>query len=107
MKQLAKVPSMLYVEGEVMVLDSLAGASNRCLVVLSMDSVRKGENWWYGFLLNDTPQKTVKKWRKCTFSLMTPEIENPTGILKIYIWTTGRKPVLIDDFLVRIYSRRQ
>ena len=107
MKQLAKVPSMLYVEGEVMVLDSLSGASNRCLVVLSMDSVRKGENWWYGFLLNDTPQKTVKKWRKCTFSLMTPEIENPTSILKIYIWTTGRKPVLIDDFLVRIYSRRQ
>ncbi|MEI7661324.1 MAG: hypothetical protein WCK34_03970, partial [Bacteroidota bacterium] len=102
---LGRLPASFFVAGEIMVRDSVAGASNRSLVVLSMDSIRPGENWWQGFLLNDTPQNTAGKWRRCTFSLMTPEIANPGGLLKIYIWNTGRKPVLVDDFAVRIYGK--
>ena len=92
-----------FVTGEVMVWDSLQSASNGALVVLSMDSIHPGENWWHGFRLNDVPQESSKKWRKCTFSLMLPQISNPEGILKIYIWNTQKKPMLIDDFTVRFY----
>ena len=105
-KQLGRLPSAFFVEGEVMVWDSLKGASNNALVVLSMDSISPGENWWQGFRLNDVPVTSMKQWRRCNFSLMTPEISNARGILKIYIWNTGKKPMLIDDFVVRFYGSR-
>ncbi len=103
-RQLGKVPASWYVEGELMVWDSVKGASNTAMIVLSMDSIIPGENWWQGFHLNDVPVQCIKQWRKVSFSLMTPEITNPDGILKIYIWTTGKKPLLIDDFRINIYG---
>ncbi len=104
--KLFKMPAVCYVTGELMVWDSLRGASNGALVVLSMDTLTPGENWWQGFRLNDVPQESCKIWRKCKFSLMLPEIANPQTILKIYIWNTRKKPMLVDDFRVRFYSGR-
>jgi hypothetical protein len=104
--ELCQLPATCYVTGELMVWDSLRGASNGALVVLSMDTIHPGENWWQGFRLNDIPIQTSKTWRKCTFSLMLPEISNPDRVLKIYIWNTGKKPILIDDFTVRFYGSR-
>ena len=98
------MPASWYVEGDLMVWDSVKGASNTAMIVLSMDSITPGENWWQGFRLNDVPMYSIKQWRKISFSLMTPEIANPDGILKIYIWTTGKKPLLVDDFRVNIYG---
>ncbi|MFZ4521537.1 MAG: hypothetical protein ACOYNC_07520 [Bacteroidales bacterium] len=102
-KRLGAMPATCFVTGEVMVWDSLAGASNGALVVLSMDSINPGENYWLGFRLNDVPMQSVKTWRKCTFSLMLPEMSNPERTLKIYIWNTKKKPMLVDDFRVRFY----
>jgi hypothetical protein len=102
--QLCDFTAGCYIAGELMVWDSLPGASNGALVVLSMDSIHPGENWWHGFRLNDIPQESSKKWRKCTFSLMLPRISNPDGILKIYIWNTTKKPMLVDDFTVKFYG---
>ncbi len=102
---LSNLPAACYVTGEIMVWDSTRGASNGALVVLSSDSIHPGENWWQGFKLNDVPQERLKTWRKCTFSLMLPEFSNPNGILKVYIWNTGKKPMLVDDFVVRFYGK--
>jgi hypothetical protein len=101
---LGKLPATYYLRGEVMVRDSAAGASNDALIVLSMDSIRNGKNWWQGFKMNDIPVQSNKTWRKITFSLMLPEISNDRGILKVYIWNTGKKPMLVDDFRVWIYG---
>ncbi|MCX6305881.1 MAG: hypothetical protein NT040_13030 [Bacteroidetes bacterium] len=101
--QLGKLPSRFFVEGEVMVWDSAIGASNAALVVLSMDSINLRKSYWQGFRLNDIPEKKMKYWRKCRFSLTLPEIVNRNGILKIYIWNPGRKPILIDDFKLSFY----
>ncbi|MCX6266361.1 MAG: hypothetical protein NTW16_03260 [Bacteroidetes bacterium] len=103
---LGATPASYFISGELMVWDSLPGASNGALVVLSMDTIHRGENWWQGFRLNDVPVKTGKKWRKCSFSLMLPEISNSDGILKVYIWNTQKKPMLIDDFKVGFYGRK-
>ena len=96
-----------FISGEVMIRDSIAGGSNGTIVGLSMDSINPGENWWQGFHLNDTPQKFVKMWSKRSFSLMTPVIGNPHGILKIYLWNTGKQPLLIDDFQVQIFGHEK
>jgi hypothetical protein len=37
---------------------------------------------------------------------MTPVITNRRSTMKVYIWQTGKKPLLVDDFLVRIYGKR-
>ncbi len=103
--KLGKLPDTFHVRGEIMIWDSVPGASNGALVVLSMDSIQPGENYWRGFLMNDIPVTSSKTWRKITFSLMLPEIANPDGILKIYIWNTGKKPMLVDDFGVRVFGR--
>ena len=102
--QLCSMPATFYISGELMVWDSIAGASNGALVVFSIDSIGKNENYWRGFRLNDIPVNTVKTWRKITFSLMLPEITSPDRILKVYIWNTKKKPMLVDDFKVRVYG---
>ena len=102
---LFRLPGKCFISGELMVWDSVTGASNGALVVLSMDSIHPGENWWHGFRLNDIPVQNSKKWRKCTFSLMLPEISNPDRILKVYIWNTQKKPMLVDDFVLKVYGR--
>ncbi|MDD4604127.1 MAG: hypothetical protein PHF97_10010 [Bacteroidales bacterium] len=101
--KLGKLPSKFFVRGEFMVWDSMPGASNSALIVLSIDSINPHENYWQGFRLNDIPRNDVKKWRKCLFSLTLPEIVNPKGILKIYIWNTGKKPFLIDNVKLQLY----
>jgi len=102
--QLCSLPAACFVTGELKIWDSAAGASNGALVVLSMDSIRPGENWWQGFRLNDIPQTGSKTWRTCNFSLMLPEFSNPDRILKIYVWNTEKKPMLVDDFVVRFFG---
>ena len=102
--QLCKLPASCFLTGELMVRDSLSGAGNHALVVLSMDSIHPGENWWQGFRLNDIPVDHCSSWRKCKFSLMLPAISDPDKILKVYIWNTGKKPMLVDDFVVRVYG---
>jgi hypothetical protein len=105
-EKLGKLPDTFHVKGEIMIRDSVPGASNGALVVLSMDSIQRGENYWRGFPVNDIPVTSSKTWRKITFSLMLPEIANPGGILKVYIWNTGKKPMLVDDFEVRVYGKK-
>ncbi len=101
--QLGILPSRFFLEGELMVWDSIMGASNKALVVLSMDSINGRENYWQGFSLNDIPRNDMKSWRKCRFSLTIPEIVNHHGVLKIYIWNTGKDPFLLDNFTLRFY----
>ena len=105
--EIGKVPASFYIEGELMIKDSVAGAANGSLIVLSMDSINPGENWWQGFRLNDIPQKNISHWSKRKFSLMTPVISNHHGILKVYIWNTGKIPLLIDDFTLRIFGQQK
>ncbi len=102
-----QLPSSYFIRGEVMIRDSIPGASNDILVVLSMDSISPGENWWQGFRLNDVPTKNAGLWSKRQFSLMTPVISNPGGILKVYLWNTGKKTLLMDDFRVVVFGRKQ
>lgn len=100
------VPGSWFIRGSVKVRDSLPGASDRAFVVLSMDSVNAAENWWQGFRLNDYPQQYVSAWSLRTFSLMTPVIGNPSGVLKVYIWNTSKKPLLVDDFRIEIFGKK-
>ena len=102
-QKLGTLPARFFVEGELMVWDSVKSASNKALIVLSMDSINPRENYWQGFRLNDVPRQDFKTWSKRNFSLTLPEISNPNGILKIYIWNTGKNPLLIDDFELRFY----
>jgi hypothetical protein len=37
---------------------------------------------------------------------MTPVIGNHRGILKVYLWNIGKKPLLTDDFRLFIYAPR-
>ena len=105
--ELGSLPSAWFIRGDLMVRDSVPGASNGALVVLSMDSINPGENWWQGFRLNDIPVENAGTWTRRSFSLMTPVFSNPQGIFKVYIWNTGKKPLLIDDFSVMVYGRQR
>jgi len=107
MNRLSRVPVTLYITGSLMVRDSSAGATNKALIVLSMDSINPGENYWFGFPINEIPVNRPMIWRKCQFSLELPEICNPSGRLKIYVWNTGKKSFLIDDFILTFYKDRK
>jgi hypothetical protein len=100
---LGKLPGRYFVEGNVMVYDSIAGTSNQVLLVLSMQKINGSEDWWQGFRMNDIPVTSVRVWRGINFSLMLPEITNRDGILKIYLWNTGKGAMLIDDFDLRFF----
>ena len=89
--KISKIPATYYIEVSVMVYDSVQGASNMANLVFSMDSINFRENYWQGIHLNDIPVNPIRTWRKCKFSLTLPKILNPNGILKIYVWNTGKK----------------
>ena len=102
-KEIGKIPGRFFVEGSVMLYDSVPGAGNETWVVLSADSVSPGKNYWQGFKVNDTPDAPIRKWRQCSFSLTLPVFRNPEAQLKIYVWNKGKKTVLVDDFTVKFY----
>ncbi len=102
--RLGKLQGSCFLSASVMVYDSTAGAGNQAMVVLSMDSIGPGENWWQGFRLNDVPVHKKGHWRKIEFSLMLPVIRNPRGILKVYVWNTGKGTILVDDFRVMVFG---
>lgn len=100
---LGTIPGRFFIEGRAMIYDSIAGTSNQVLVVLSMQKINSVEDWWQGFKVNDIPVTSGRVWREINFSLMLPEIANPDGILKIYLWNTGKGAMLIDNFDLRFF----
>ena len=101
------LPALFYIEGSVWIRDSLKGASNKALFVMSVDSIDQVGNYWYGFRVNDVPENAVGVWRNCKFSLTLPELKVPGKTFKLYIWDSGKKPFLIDDFKVAFYTRKK
>jgi hypothetical protein len=106
-EELSPYPAVFYVEGSVWVRDSIKGASNRAFIVTSMDSLDQRGNYWYGFPVNDVPDNPVGVWRNCRFSLTLPEFRTPGRRLKIYVWNSGKKPFMIDDFSVKFFTGKK
>ena len=106
-EELSPCPALFYVEGSVWIRDSIRGASDKALFVISVDSIDQAGNYWYGFPVNDVPDNPVGKWRNCRFSLTLPEFRIPGKILKIYIWNSGKKPVMLDDFSVVFFTEKK
>lgn len=104
--RISNIPAKFYVEASLMVYDSIPGASNMANLVFSMDSINFRENYWQKIHLNDIPVNPSGTWRKCKFSLTLPKILNPKEILKIYVWNTGKKVFMIDDFRLTFYIDR-
>jgi hypothetical protein len=103
---ISTIPATYYIEVSMMVYDSIPGASNNAILVFSMDSINFRENYWQGIHLNDIPVNPSRAWRKCKFSWTLPRILNSNGILKIYVWNTGKKVFMIDDFRLTFYIDR-
>jgi hypothetical protein len=101
--EISPVPATYYVVASLMVYDTIPGASNGANIVFSMDSINLRDNYYQRYHLNDIPDNPFRTWRRCAFSLTLPRIVNPDGILKIYVWNTGRKVFLIDDFRIDFY----
>jgi hypothetical protein len=99
-------PAIFYIKGSVWIRDSVKGASGNAFFVFSMDSLDQHGNYWYGFPVNDIPANPVGIWRNCRFSLTLPEFRTPGKTLKIYIWDSGKKPFLIDDFTIAFYTEK-
>jgi hypothetical protein len=97
-------PSAVFIECEAMVRDSIPGASNTALMVFSIDSVQGNELWWQAYKLNDVPRYYRRTWEKVRFALMTPVIANKDATLRVYIWQTGKKGLLMDDMSVKIFT---
>ena len=104
---LSPYPAVFYLEGSVWIRDSLRGASDKAFFVVSMDSIDQSGNFWYGFPVNDVPDNPAGVWRNCRFSLTLPEFRIPGKVLKIYIWNSGRKTVLLDDFSLMFFTEKK
>jgi hypothetical protein len=104
---LSSYPAVFYVKGSVWIRDSIKGSSDKALFVLSMDSIDQHGNYWYGFPVNDVPDNPVGVWRNCRFSMTLPEFRIPGKVLKIYVWNSGKKPVMIDDFSVAFFTEKK
>jgi hypothetical protein len=100
-------PALFYIEGSVWIRDSLKGSSNKAFFVFSMDSIDQQGNYWYGFPVNDVPDNPSGVWRKCKFSLTLPEFRVSGKILKIYVWNDGKKPFMIDDFSIALFTKKK
>jgi hypothetical protein len=105
-EKLAKLPALFYIEANVWIRDSVKGASNKAFFVISMDSIDVAGNYWYGFRVNDIPDNPPGVWRHCRFALTLPKFRVPYKTLKIYIWDSGKKPFMIDDFSIEFFREK-
>ena len=106
-ESLSSYPATFYMKGSIWVRDSVQGASNKAFVVVSMDSIDQVGNYWYGFPLNDVPKNPAGTWRNCRFSLTLPEFKIPGRLLKVYVWNSGKKPFIVDDFSLVFYTEKK
>lgn len=97
----------LFCKVGLMLNDSSPGASNGAYLVISIDSIDKGFNYWNGLKLNEIPQQVSGQWRKCTFQWNLPIIKNPSAVIKIYVWNQRRKTFAIDDLRIELYRAKQ
>lgn len=93
----------LFCKVSLMINDSTPGASDLAYLVISIDSIDKGFNYWNGLRLNGIPQKVTGEWRKCTYEWNLPVIKNPKAVVKIYVWNPWRRTFAIDDIHIELY----
>jgi len=96
----------LFCKVSLMLNDSSAGASNLAYLVINIDSIDKGFNFWNGLRLNGIPHQIAGQWRKCTYQWNLPIIKNPRAVIKIYVWNPMRKTFAIDDMRIELYRAK-
>jgi len=97
----------LYCKVSLMLNDSSPGASDHAYLVINIDSIDKGFNYWNGLRLNGIPRKITGQWRKCTYQWNLPIIKNPKAVIKIYVWNQWRKTFAVDDIRIELYRAKK
>ncbi len=98
-------PSWLFCRINLMIRDSIPGASNKAMIVVSIENHSASYNYYVAFRLNDIPQSSSGIWRPLNFSVCIPRVNNPAAKLKIYLWNPCKGSFMMDDMGISIFGR--
>jgi len=98
-------PSWLFCTINLMIRDSIPGASNKAMIVVSIENHSASYNYYVSFRLNDIPQFSSGIWKPLDFSVCIPRVNNPAAKLKIYLWNPCKGLFMLDNMGIKVYGR--
>ena len=99
--------TMLFCNISLMIRDSIPGASNLAMMVINVDSLNLGYNFYNAFRLNDIPVQISGTWRPARYCLNLPKIINPSARIKIYLWNPGHGTFMVDEMRILLFGREK
>lgn len=75
--------------------------SNSCIVI---STETKGKMYKYTTSNYDNFEVKLNSWNKIHLDYLTPYIRHNDDKIKIYFWSFGSAPVLIDDFKIEVFE---
>jgi hypothetical protein len=68
---------------------------------------RKGAGYKYRMLELEKANLKPGIWNKVSMDYRTPYLENKNDMVQAYFWCRGDKPLLVDDFEIRLFEPRE
>jgi hypothetical protein len=96
--------SKIYVKASLQRRESIINASEKALIVFSIESTTDNKKNTAYIKLNDTPSGTCGEWKKWNYNLTMDGGIKATDKFIVYVWNTEKKNFLVKDLKVEVYN---
>jgi len=99
---LPDIGSTLRIKASVKVYSDVPFSENPAILVISLED-KKG-TYSYKALYFDKTNFVPGSWNQAFLSSDLPEIKSKDDVIKVYVWHTGKKDLIIDDLIIDILA---
>ncbi len=96
--------SKIYVKASLQRRESKVNASEKALIVFSIESASDEKKYTQYIKLNDVPSESSGEWQQWDYSITLDCGVKATDKLVVYIWNPEKKNFLVRDFKVEVYD---
>jgi len=101
-RDLKEPDSALRVKARVKVYSEVPFSENTSALVISLENY-KG-SYCYKALYFDKTNFTAGRWHQAFLNADLPRIRSKDDVIKVYVWHTGKKDLIIDDLIIDILA---
>lgn len=96
--------SKIHIKASLQRRESVLNASEKALIVFSIESTTDAKKNTAYIKLNDTPSETCGNWQRWDYSLTMDGGIKPTDKFIAYVWNPEKRNFLVRDFKVEVYN---
>jgi hypothetical protein len=96
----------IYARINAWVFETEPGTSKKMNLVVSLADSADVGYYFKSMAVDEMPVSDAGYWRKVSLGFVLPELLDSGNRLKIFFWYQGQADILVDDFSVELYGRR-